>query len=335
MYRRGKVWWFAYSVNKKQKLVSLKTDLESLAAVKALELLRMSPLESCNSLEQEFKDYLAKAVSLKKLSIDTKRSRETVFNKFIKETNATKLTDLNQKNIEAWLQHLRTEELHPETIKSYLMRLRAFCRQMLKENKLQENPCAKIELAASPKAFKTNFIQPEMIRTLIADAPDNDLRFVLYCGFHVGMRYKEIAEARWNWVMHREGGRGHIVIAETPTFVPKNKKTRVVPLTKEFEAFLISIRPPGAQAEDFILRPEKAHMAHRWRVDLRKTFGTHMKNHAVKCSFHDMRRSFASNKMGASVSGYKGAVWTGDSFNVFQAHYGHLLADDADIELGI
>ena len=44
---------------------------------------------------------------------------------------------------------------------------------------------------------------------LIKDAPSDDLRFILFAGFHCGMRKNEIIEARVDWFDLGESGAVH------------------------------------------------------------------------------------------------------------------------------
>jgi hypothetical protein len=49
---------------------------------------------------------------------------------------------------------------------------------------------------------------------------------------------------------------------------------------------------------------------------------------------HDMRRSFASNRVSAGVSNEKVANWLGDTIAVAWKNYSRFLPVDSDINLG-
>ena len=46
---------------------------------------------------------------------------------------------------------------------------------------------------------RTRFADFELAQRLIQDAPNDDLRFILFSGFHTGMRKLEIVEAVPEW----------------------------------------------------------------------------------------------------------------------------------------
>jgi integrase len=74
-----------------------------------------------------------------------------------------------------------------------------------------------------------------LAQRLIHNAPNNDLRFILFCGFHTGMRKMEIVEAVPGWfdLVARP-----VEIRATETFQPKDRDARTVPLTDQFVDFL-------------------------------------------------------------------------------------------------
>ncbi len=336
MYLRGKLWWLRFSVNGKQHRVPLNTPFENVAALKAMELLQRAPLEVSDEFGTELERYLQEALRAGSLSKSFAPSRRKVLRKFARDFEVRRLSDVTQKMVERWMDELRAREVKPATVQSYVFHLRAFFSHLQKRNKVHDNPAAKIELPKLARSVRKNFVPSAEVRRLIAATKDDELLFVFYAGFHAGMRYGEIVEVRWGWVSFGSGTRrGCLTIEPTPTFTPKDKDRRVVPLTREFEEFLRRTLPKAHDPGAFILRPEKKHGRHLWRVDLRKPFAAQVRKLGLHCTFHDMRRSFGSNKMIAGVSPYKGAVWTGDGFDVFQDHYGHLAAQDDDIEKGI
>jgi hypothetical protein len=52
------------------------------------------------------------------------------------------------------------------------------------------------------------------------------------------------------------------------------------------------------------------------------------------CTFHDLRRTFASLKVSAGVSIYKVAKWCGHRVDVCEEHYGQLIPVDDQINVG-
>jgi len=58
-----------------------------------------------------------------------------------------------------------------------------------------------------------------------------EARFILYCGFHAGLRRSEISMARVNW-FDLEAGFLHA--SNDSGFTSKNREIRVIPLAQEF-----------------------------------------------------------------------------------------------------
>ena len=70
---------------------------------------------------------------------------------------------------------------------------------------------------------------------LIRECPREDLKFILYCGFHAGLRKLAIIEARPFWF---DLDAGLLHLRKTPTIRFKDREERTVPLTQEFKTFL-------------------------------------------------------------------------------------------------
>jgi integrase len=122
---------------------------------------------------------------------------------------------------------------------------------------------------------RTRFADLELAQKLIAEAPDDDLRFILFSGFHVGMRRLEIVEARPEWFNLRART---LEILTTDTFRPKDRNARTVPLTDQFAEFLerYGLRAP------FVQKPEVGHGRFRCRYDIRRPFMLYMKAQGVE-----------------------------------------------------
>ena len=116
---------------------------------------------------------------------------------------------------------------------------------------------------------RTHFADLETAQRLIAKAPTDDLRFVLFCGFHTGMRKLEIVEAVPEW-FNLEART--LEIRTTATFRPKDRDARTVPLTDQFVEFLktYGLRSP------YVLQPDVVQGSHRYRFDFRRAFNDYM-----------------------------------------------------------
>ncbi|MFL6546086.1 MAG: tyrosine-type recombinase/integrase [Candidatus Udaeobacter sp.] len=160
---------------------------------------------------------------------------------------------------------------------------------------------------------------------MIHSAPNDDLRFILFCGFHTGMRKMEIVEAVPSWF---DLSARTVEIRATETFRPKDRDARTVPLTDQFVDFLKrwGLRSP------YVLQPAVTHGSHRYRFDFRRAFSDYMNAQEVPwITPHVMRHSFASICASKGIDIYRIATWLGDDVRVVQRHYAKLRPDDRQI----
>ena len=182
-----------------------------------------------------------------------------------------------------------------------------------------------VEMDRVDHQARIKFTDLELAQKLIANAPNDDMRFILFCGFHVGMRKQEIIEAIPEWF---NLSRKTLEIRATATFRPKDRDARTVPLTDQFAEFLQSygLRKP------FVLKPEVEQGKFRYRYDFRRPFTEYMAEQGVPwITPHVMRHSFASICAMKGIDIYRIATWLGDDVRVVQKHYAKLRPDDREI----
>jgi integrase len=190
---------------------------------------------------------------------------------------------------------------------------------------------------------RKRFCDKALKKRLIANAPDDDLRFILFCGFDAGLRRGEISEARADWFELRHGSIhiqrsvGKRLRQGEREWRPKYNKERVIPLTRPFRAFLKNyLRAPSRSGRceplDFALRPEIRHGEWRYRYDIRRPFAEYMEAQGVAwVTPHVMRHSFASILKTEGESIAKIAEWLGDTERVTERTYAWLKPDDRGI----
>jgi integrase len=184
-----------------------------------------------------------------------------------------------------------------------------------------------------PSQGRRNWIRSSEVTKLI-EAADGDpvLRFSLLAGFDAGLRRNEISEAKVEW-FDLENNLLHV--AEHENFVPKDRDNRTIPLTTRFAEFLkgyLACRKSG----EYLLAPEKTVKGlNKYRYDTGKRVRSHFTRCQVNASFHDMRRSFGSNRASAGESIYIIAAWLGDTIEVVQRSYGHLAPQAGNINRGV
>lgn len=338
MYRRGRTWWLRFTrfPNGPQERVSLGTRDEDVAAVEAVRLRQEVPLSVGVEFVAEMERYFAERLADRKLTIATVTARRPALMEFSQLCDISRPADITVQACERWVRHCRAK-LSPLTVQTYLTHVAAFCTWLVRKKKMRENPARQISLGKAVFVPRKNFLESAQIRDLIAAAPDDSMRFVLFSGFHAGLRKMEITEARPDWFrLSSESRRGVLHVQPTDTYVPKDKEDRTIPLTTEFDAFLRAYLPTLPAGSRWAVYPTEKGKHAVYRVFIGQRFRAYMAAQGVRCTMHDMRRSFVSNKLienGTLI--YKLAKWTGTDIRTLQNHYGHLLSDDEDIEAGV
>jgi integrase len=85
-----------------------------------------------------------------------------------------------------------------------------------------------------------------------------------------------------------------------------------------------------------MIQPSKLKaVRHRYRFDFIKRFERLIREQGIVCSYHDLRRTFASLKVSAGVSLFKVASWCGHRTSVCEESYAHLVPMDDQIDVGL
>jgi integrase len=321
---RGNVFWFGHMLNGQRVQATLGTSDYAEAVQRAMEIRANPFLHMADPFGDEVKACIAQKLrrnEYSKASHATKKYALEEFGEFIGKP-APSVTSADVARFYAHLQSRVAES----TAQGYLITLRSFFKWLVDRNVIRSNPVDGVKLHRLDTKRRESFCSAELRDKLIAECNDDDLRFILFCGFHAGMRKNEIIEARPEWFALAGGS---VSIKATTTFRPKDREARTVPLTAAFRTFLESY---GMRAP-YMLKPDLKHGKTLYRYNFRKAFATYMKRQ--KCEWvtpHVMRHTFASLLACAGVSIYKIAVWLGDGVVVVQKHYAKLLPKDDDIE---
>jgi len=333
VYLRGKKFWYRYGYERRQYRVPLDTEDEAAAITKALRIRANPLLTGANPLAEEIKAYLAIKQEKGDYTRNSADSRGPVLRAWISNRNLKEVREINTDEIKLWLNSLRRRKkrLKESSIESYGMIIRGFCGWLVEENKLRENPAGFIKAKISTSAKRRRFCRREQVDLLISGCADLELKFILYCGFHAGLRKGEIVQARPEWFDLRLN---IIHVTESETWKPKDKDKRTIPLTTAFKKFLEEeMAIDGELPLPFLICPDKVQGKARYRYDFRKPFEEYVEAKGYEwLTPHVMRHTFASLLAIAGVSIFKIAQWLGDDVRVVERHYAHLLPQDSDIE---
>jgi integrase len=327
LYRRGQVWWWNRQDSGHRVRLSLETTDHATAVRKVLEYRAKPHISEVGRWEYEVNRYLDDQRERGRLSPSYSKSRRYVLMRFAKDAGIDSPREVNVSLIQRWYDDLKAQ--NGDTAKHYVVHVRVFLSHLVERHRLHENPAAKVRFDKTLQRTRDVFIPREEVARLIDEAPNNDLRLILLLGFECGMRKQEIISARPAWL---DIPTGTISIpSQEEGFIRKNRKSTTIPMTERVRGFLAAGSWPGP----FLLRPDIATGSWRYRYDFRKSFDAYMKAKDYgHVTVHDMRRSFASNRVSAGVSIEKVSNWLGDTIQVAWKNYSRFLPVDSDINLG-
>ncbi|MDF1789637.1 MAG: tyrosine-type recombinase/integrase [Verrucomicrobiales bacterium] len=251
--------------------------------------------------------------------------------RFIRFSELSCLREITLGEIERFYKHLQTS-VSEHTAQKYVNSLKGLLRWCAEHDRIPKNPSIGLEMARLRTSYKSRYCTPGQQAKIFEACEREDIQFILYCGFHCGLRVGEIVECRPEWFDLNGGANGVLTLVPTETWVPKDREQRSIPLTTEFRNFLDNY----GIGSPFMLRPEVEAGKWRYRYDPRRPFKKCVRSVDLGwVGFHTMRHTFASRLISANVSVYKVATWIGDDVRVVQRHYGHLQPDAGDIEKGL
>jgi integrase len=337
IYRRGRIYWFAKMVAGKRNFVSLETEDLAEAVQRAQDLRDNPVLESGDLVAHAVDRYVKHCVDCGEWTLSTERSKGYVLKIWADKMGRVTPRQIRTETIRAWHAE-RLKSVTETTAYGNLMTLQGFFHWAKDTERLcTQNPVKPLterksttRIRCPEAAARRDFCTHELRDRLIKNCTREDLKFVLYCGFHAGLRFNEIVESRRFW-FDLDSGLLHLRKHEGIRF--KDREERTVPLTAVFKAYLASLVLPD-DPQSYILKPK---IPHRRKNIYRYDFGTVFRNYMTeqKCPWvtpHIMRHTFASLLASAGVSIFKVAQWLGDEVRVVERHYAKLLPNDSEID---
>jgi integrase len=337
-------WWFRYTRDSQRYAVSLRTSDEATAVTRAQAILAEGLIAAeayaLNESAPRRREvhglidlYLeeSQARNKKPLRPVTADTRRYILKKFVADTSISRAAEITSQKITRWLLQLKQAGKSQDTRWTYGERVRNFVKFLIPKY-LSHSTLDGFELPEPSPIGRKNWIRKAQVTKLIEAAKSPELRFILLCGFDAGLRRNEISEMRVSW-FDLEQGLLHVQNDES--FTSKDRDNRVIPMTERFLRFAKGFLA-GRNQSEYVLAPEKlAKGKAKYRFDCAKRVRSHFENCKIQCSLHDMRRSFASNRVSEGVSVYKVAAWLGDGLEVTAKSYSHLAPNDPDVNKGV
>lgn len=349
LYRMAgsKYWWYRFTdTNGKRIAVSLKTEDETQAILKKAEIIENvarfgsaaylprkngdGPVHQIDGVIERYIDE-AKNRLKKAMRPRVAKNVSAMLKNFCKDSSGTNVRDVTTAKMTEWIKGKKRAGRSSETLRSYSRDLRAWLHWLIDQGLVINQPM--LEMPDAAPVGRRNWIEQSRVDEIIACAfkkpkkgredmprePDDDLRYVLHCAFNAGLRRSEIIESKVEWFDLKTG---MLHVASEGTFVTKDKDARQIPLKKAFREFLEGYLK--GRTEGYLLAPEKRQGASKYRFDPNRRLMTHFRNCGVRCSWHDARRSFASNLLTKGESIYVVSAWLGDNVSVVEKSYGFL-----------
>ncbi len=329
LYLRGKTYWLNFTQDGKRFRISLETEDEMDAIRRAKEVRQAPQLAPGGDFKAIIERYLTEKRRLNIHSPATERVTRAALMEFAERVGTVAITSIAPAKAREHYDALQTR-VKETTAQIHIRALRAFFNWSVKEKLIRTSPFAELALRQVVVYSRLRWCTKEQRNELINNAPTDDLKFILFCGFHCGMRKNEIIEARANWF--DLSGSGSVYIQNTDTFTIKDKDAKHIPLTQQFRTFLETYLK-DLKGDQFPLCPKVKQGKGTYRYDFHRPYNDYMTERKVRwCTTHVMRHTFASLLVQSGVSIYKVARWMGDGVEVVQKHYAHLAPQDSDIE---
>lgn len=313
----------------RRQWISLETRDETEAVNRAARIRELPDFQTKTGIARDVEDFLREKDDMKAYTRATMRVHGAALREFAKGCGAT----LSPAAVNAHYAKLR-KRMKDASALIHMRALRSFFNWMVEKGRVARTPMKGMKLARVVQYARTLFCTKAQRDELIENAPDDDLLFILLCGFHAGMRKNEIIEARVDWFDLGEMAKadcGVVRVQNTESFRVKDREARFIPLSAPFAEFLKRYLA-GRKARDFALKPRVKHGRNVYRYDFEKPFRNYTKAMGMKwVSAHVMRHTFASLLVQSGVSIFKVAAWLGDGVAVVEKHYAHLSPHDADI----
>jgi integrase len=356
-YKDSKNWHYRfYDDQGKRRTISLQTDDEALAIQKArafqvgFEIQRIQNISlRTTGIHKTIDDYIAAAATRRKnpMGKEAAKTAGAVLRRFCLEANVMAPQEITPARLDAWLATYERKGRSQQTIRMYAAYVKTFVGWLYKARRLGTNALEPYDLPEEKPVGRKNWLRKtEVARVIEAVKPKfspnakpttiekakqaaHDLKFILYCGFHAGLRRKEIAMAKVFW-FDLDHGLIHVQNMSEEAYVLKDEDNRTIDMSDEFKAFLAKYFR-NRKAGEFVLRPNKSQGTWKYRYDFSRMVEGHFEDVGARCSIHDMRRSFASNAVSSGISLYIVAKWLGDGYEVIEKSYGHLAPNIGQI----
>ena len=354
---RGGVYWLRVRTGAGQRIeTSLRTRDPVEAVKRKAEYLRHPVVVAATDekLRHQVSRFVAHRLGRGFFTADTADRAQNVLENFADFLGNPAIQTVTRLDLERFYA-ARKRDTSATTALGQFMKVRSLFRWAHEEARLiAHNPAPEVKMDRVDRVARKDFCDFEERDRIIAECRRPDLKLVLLLGFHAGMRFMEIVEAKRYWFDFK---RRVVSLRKHAGIQFKDREEREIPMTGELFAFLKDGYELPDAPDAYVLHPEITRerknrrvgkngfggRAWRYRWDFTRPFQEHMRalglvrpnpNPAVKSERykvkpwvtpHTMRHTFASLLLSEEASIYSVAKWMGDEVRTVEKNYGHLI----------
>lgn len=361
-------WWLRWSVDGKQRRVSLGTSdlaqaINEAKRVKA-EWVEKSKIEAWDIAVEKFLQSKIKTEKFRKFTIINSKYKLEVFRKWGGFKNPREIT---QKKMNEWYNYwqnktkplkdkdgviIKDKNNNPISVKGSESTARTYTKAILsfcKFNGLHfrmdyTGQMEKRTYVVSKANIETLIGNCQKIRTPQGFQGENnpEMAFILMCGFYCGMRRSEIVMCRPEWIHLNGEELSKIVIPKfdpVSRWYPKSKRGREIPMVPQFYEFMQFNWTDWQDGRDYIIAPENSteeHLKRLYRFDFKHPFRNHMEKYCnyegkVPPNIHCMRHTYITHLLTDGIPLSVVATLAGDLEATIESNYSHVAGNPIDI----
>lgn len=335
IYQRNGIYWLRYSVNGKEIRRTLRTRIDSEAFERAKALRgQTAPDSAKGSWNQVIEKYLREKQNEKRpigfmgrrwqmMRPGTVVRVRSCLNVFAKWTNVPGPAKVTLPVLERYAQKvIKKSKAGGRTT---IATIHAF---------LEHVGClpGRVQLPSKDQLeVRESHIAIHIANLLIEFAKDDpNMLFILFCGFHAGLRRGEIMHATYEWFIPSRA------VLKVPridhvggnTFRIKDNESREIPLSKEFRKFFTKFFKDADRKKGYCLKNPRKRKSKSGTYDFRVPFNKFISDYAEAdlphLTIHSMRHSWITALCNSGNHlPHEVAAWSGDTLQTIENTYWH------------
>ncbi len=330
LYKRGKIWWIAITIDGKQKCFSTKTSDRKIAEqIYAKVLLKLDNQESKTvtwqtetnqesmlTFESFYREHYLPWCYKRQNYYHTKKYYLKVLPEWFKKL---RLVDINNKEVEMLQSYFIKQQYSTATCNRYISILKASMTKAYEWELISEKKLKSIRKVKPLKGEnkRLRYLNSEEIQRLL-DACDKHLYPIVFIALHTGMRKGEILNLKWDMIDLKND---LILLDKT-----KNCERREIPINKALKQVLLQLHAQRRLDTDYVfVNPDTG----KNYTYIKRSFATACRKAGIKdFHFHDLRHTYASQlvmngvdlKTVQELLGHKSLTMTLRYAHLSQAH---------------